>query len=324
MGPRVSAVDEADRPGRRALAAARAGGYALLARLIADGVTPANRDKARLSPRVEAVIEDASMERLAADHFHVFGMMAPPFAGLLLHPEAQVSSDDEYLPTQLRILAGLCDRDIEAAAFIDQQVLPWLLAYEAAVHRCDRSLPSALISETVDLILNHRASCPTGDPRRRPPANLLPQAGGGTAPPRPSTDPQAGGGGAAPSPFDLDNPETDLRTIATTLSRPALSGVLLTKHDITTIGRAAGVPRGFGSRALMLQHLLRNAAPLDKLPAVITGVDQIVAAQTEAMNQRALDMPAYWMSAAIQPWVDRAAATRVALARIAQEATHPH
>jgi len=317
----TATATEPDMPG--VSAAARSLGYAILAELIGDGVSEENLDRARLSPRLQAIVDGTDLERLAADHFHVFGMMAPPFEGLLVDPDAQVGNEatdalrgtlaalgielspadePEHLSTQLRILAALCDHPVAAARFIDNHVLPWLLPYEAAVRRCDRPLPTALIAETLDLLFNHRGSIP---------AHAV------------APIPSPAGAEDVTDVYKLDHPETDLRTIATVLSRPAFSGILLTKHDITAISRSVNVPRGFGSRALMVQHLLRNAAQLDTLSAVLAALDDIARDQTDAVTRRIAASNTAWLRAGAVPWLDRIAATRAALDRIAREATPP-
>jgi hypothetical protein len=312
----------------RQLANARAHGYALLADLVARGVREDNLELAKSSPRLEPLLVDASLEELAAEHFHVFDLVAPANEGLLLDPEGRSGStaslrldhtlriaggididsavELESLAGQLDLLARISAAEAEAlangdeaevernrvlvASLLDLHLLQWLLPYEAAVQRCGRAFSSALLAEVVDLTLAHRAEL----------------AARVEAPELPAVD---------SSLLDLDNPETDLRDIARALTRPAICGMLLTRDDIQFLGRNARVPRGFGGRTLELLNLLRNSAELGELSTIVAGLNALLDEQERSVNERLESLPEAF-DAFAGPWTERAAVTRKALKKL--------
>lgn len=307
---------------------ARAAAYGLLGGLVDDGITDETLELAAASPRLAPLIAARSRDRLAADHCHVFDLAAPPFEGLIVDAEARVGGaasmrlrqtlaaidarvdvdvEPEHLGAQLGILSRLSAREASAhphqrqrarrssALVLDRHLLRWALPYEAAVSRCGRALPTALVGEIVDLALHHRADLRDGQPAE---LALAPE------------DPAA---------VDLDDPDTDLRAIASFLIRPAASGLVLTRSDITDLGRRLRVPRGFGDRSLMLFHLLRNAAGLDELGGVTRALDRIAAGQANHLRDRVAPYGGQ-LDHLVDPWLGKLAVTRDVLGRIEAEA----
>jgi TorA maturation chaperone TorD len=328
MGPVAATVTAGDSP---RLAEARSVGYHILGRLIDEGVTSETLELAALSPRLAPLVAEESLESLAADHCHVFDLTAPPFEGLLADPEARVGHraamrlrqtlaavdvtlgaeiEPEHLGAQLAVMSELSNRERSAdpetrrrarrasALMLDRHLLHWLLPYEAAVARCERPYPSALLAEIVDLALHHRAELAEAVPAALPLA-------------QPSC--------AAP---DLDDPDTDLRAITSYLIRPAASGLVLTRSDITRLGRAVRVPRGFGDRYLLLFNLVRNAAGLDTLAQVIDGLDDLAASQAAYLEERIAPL-GQRCDHLVAPWRRRIATTRSLLRTIRSQASSP-
>ena len=312
-------------------AEARGRGYVLLADLIARGPTEALEAPARASELLaEALDGYPERDEAEADHQHVFGFVVHPFEGAFLDPRGEVGStrgaalharyeafgyrppakgeDPEHLATELRALGVLSGAEADAAAdgkadivghlrelqrgFLDEHVLRWFGALASAARRSGRAWPTALLAQLEDLLALHRGEL--GGAVEAPPLEGKPLA--------------------------LDDPETDLRGIARFLTTPARAGLFLGKDDLARVGRALELPRGFGSRALMTQNLLRSAVRFGRLGEVTAALGAILAAWEEEID-------ASPFAAQLAPWRQRGATTKGALeelgaavARFAEEA----
>jgi TorA maturation chaperone TorD len=304
-------------------AEARGRGYVLLADLLSRGPTGELVGPARASDVLAAALDETGdLDEAAADHQHVFGFVVPPFEGAFLDPRGQVgdrrsvavqeryaafgyqshagADGPEHLATELRALGVLCGAEADAATdgrseivahlrqlqrgWLDDHVLRWFPVLASAAHRSGRRWPSALLDQIADLLALHRETLP-------PPA-----------------------GEAAPltgEPLDLQDADTDLRSIAHFLSTPARSGIFLGKDDLAVVGRALELPRGFGPRHLLTQNLLRSAIRFEKLAEATEALGAIV---DDWSDETARSPFAHHLA----PWAARAAATREALRAIGE------
>ena len=88
---------------------------------------------------------------------------------------------------------------------------------------------------------------------------------------------------------------------------PALSGIYLSRDDIGQLGRQFDLPRGFGSREMMLLNLLRTAVQYDALPSLLTALQETC--RNWQTNYQTLISQYPKAALFIQPWQARAAAT---------------
>lgn len=304
------------------IAQARCLGYGLLADLLTNGVAPSTREAARSSVGLAEALEGRTDEELAVDHEYAFGWSAPPFEGAHLDRERQIggpgtdalhglfraagfrpdvrSVDVEHLGTSLRALAFLSGAEADALEdahagatervqalsrrLLDEHVLRWVPTWVAAVRRTERAFPIALATSIEDLLLMHREALP-GEPS----SFEFPEA-----------------------PSLLDDPDTGLREIGEWLASPARSGLLITRGDITRLGRGLGVPRGFGSRSQLVINLLRSASRFEVLEGLVAALDREIVAFVEALSR-----PSYeGVRPLVAPWIARAEASRATLHRI--------
>ncbi|MEL6349306.1 MAG: molecular chaperone TorD family protein, partial [Myxococcota bacterium] len=252
-------------PSQRAEARSRA--YALLAGLWIEGLTEARLSAVQQTPLAGALPDQIDLDLLAAAHHRATSMELLPYAGVFLdtddtmggaaqrfftdsrttgfHPDTTNTRAD-HLGLLLAWLAFLCGAEADALEdgmgetaarvvtlqqdALDRHLLSWLPPLWAAGRRSLRGFWAAVLDMTAAVILDHR-----GDVAAPPP---LPDSAAGL----------------------LDAPKTSVWRIAGALSTPATSGVFLTRVDLRVLGRAAGVPRGFGARQQMIANLLRNAA----------------------------------------------------------------
>ena len=239
---------------------------------------------------------EAAWDELAAGHWNSFGRQVFPHAGFFLDAEAQIGgpttqalvdsykaigfdwtkSDEapDHLATQLRVLAWMCAAEAEAQmaegwdrinkiselqrGFLDEQLLRWLPVFANAVRRQADPFASALVTAIEDLALSHRAGLMSGC---------------------------VGCAGQTPEPaIDLDDADTGLGDIAQYLCTPAASGLVLSVNDIAGVGRALGVPRGFGERRLTMTNLMRAAARFDRFADLAAGIGALVQTSTDELR----------------------------------------
>ena len=110
-------------------------------------------------------------------------------------------------------------------------------------------------------------------------------------------------------PDPLLDPQTRLADLAQHLCTPSLAGGVLSRGGLSRVGRATSVPKGFGSRALMLTNLLRSAAEFDHLGEVLDSLNADVHGWAE--GHRTLNNPV---------WATRAEQTSELLQRMKQAA----
>jgi TorA maturation chaperone TorD len=272
-----------------------------------------------------------SLDEAAADHQFVFGLSVPPHEGAFLDPRGEVGGPltdrlrdayaelgvahdprgegAEHLATQLRALgfasasqAKALDEGREADAdelgarmrtFLDRHLLRWLPSFAATVRGGQRALPSAMVAQIVDVVLDHRSEL-------GPAAEL-------------DLDFALEG-----EPLDLDDDSVGVREIAAALSVPSRVGLALSRDDIASVGRRHRVPRGFGERRTLIHNLLRSAVSLGALPATLEEIRHALASRRDALSAlQAADVPG--LARLTAPWLERIEQTDTALARLARE-----
>ncbi len=117
----------------------------------------------------------------------------------------------------------------------------------------------------------------------------------------------------------LANEKTGFKEIANFLLLPALSGIYLSRDNIGQLGRQFELPRGFGSREMMLLNLLRTAVQYDTLQPLLTTL-QKTCRDWQASYQQLSD--AYPQTVPfIRPWQERAEATEKMVAELIASST---
>jgi TorA maturation chaperone TorD len=309
-----------------AQALARTRLYSLLARLFVEGVQARTLTQLEQLGWLDPSSTDATLqlEDLAADHHATFALGVFPYAGVFLDASASAGGyadtvrdhytrsgytprldelSPDHLGVELGFLAFLTGAQADAledgrpgialalerplAEFLDACVLAWLPALVAAVE----DLPgtdafwSVLVRDTLALLADHRSKLPSP---------VVPVA--------------------LIEPGDLlADPRTGVRQIVERLLTPAISGVFLTRSDIVGLGRAHELPRGFGSRLLMLENLLRSAIDYSELGPLIAALDERLDQRDHSLAQIAA---AHDLAAAVAPWRDALLHTRALLHRI--------
>ncbi|HVI00672.1 MAG TPA: molecular chaperone TorD family protein [Enhygromyxa sp.] len=305
-------------------ALARSRLYRLLARLLARGVDRASSSQLEQLGWLPA--RGVPLEQLAAEHYATFGLGVFPYAGVFLDASAsagacadRVRSDyaragfeprlDElaadHLGVQLAFLSFVTGAQADALAegrpsiaaaldpllaeFLDSCVLSYLPALVSAISISHSEFWAAIASETLAITAEHRLALPSPIT----PVALLDVG-----------DP-------------LADPHTGLRQIAEHLLTPAASGVFVSRSDIAAWARQQQLPRGFGSRLLMLDNLLRSAVEYGQLPSLLAALDEALARRDAALAQHAA---AYELALAIAPWRAALARTRALLGHLATRA----
>jgi putative dimethyl sulfoxide reductase chaperone len=121
-----------------------------------------------------------------------------------------------------------------------------------------------------------------------------------------------------PSPAILEDEKNGLGEIAAFLLTPVHSGIYLSRDDIARLGRRLKLPRGFGSRKLMLTNLLRSAVEYEQLPALIDDLKTLLGSWSNFYRYH-LENRTIWNSFA-GSWVEKIEGTLSILARLSTEA----
>jgi putative dimethyl sulfoxide reductase chaperone len=290
------------------IALARSRAYGLFGKLLLDG------------QGIEAVPElgGGHPDRLAAIHHALFAFEVFPHEGVFLHESALVGGVDleirhramgfvarrrdtsaDHLGMELSALSFLSGAEADALrdgvsvaairehqrAYLDGHLLRWLVPFAAAADDREAGPWTDLVALIVELAADHRAAIAVAaEPWTLPPA-----------------------------PAVLEDAKSSLNDIAEWLLTPCYSGIFLSRADLTTVGRATDVPRGFGSRRLMLANLLKQAATYDALGAVVARLDDL-AARRDAHYERLGSRPG--LAEAAAPWRKALERTRVLLATL--------
>ncbi len=314
-------------------ALARSRLYGLLAKLIIRGV-----DEPALA-QLEALGWDSFrssdhghspgelLDELAAEHHTTFSLGVFPYAGVFLDPLARAGGcadqvrahyeragfsprldelSADHLGVELAFLSFVTGAQGDAleddrpaiAAALDRQLAEFLdacvLSYLPALLAAAQELASAgywarMLGETLTLVAEHRARLPGPVV-----ATVLASAGD-----------------------LLADERTGLRRIAEHLLTPAASGVFLSRTDIAALGRARELPRGFGSRVLMLDNLLRSAVEYGELAPLLAALDEGLVRRDHSLAAIATVCE---IDPAVAPWRDALAQSRTLIDRIARSA----
>jgi len=173
----------------------------------------------------------------------------------------------DHVSSELGYLSRLCDIEAtirrsgghdlqidrivdEGRSFLDEHLLWWLPGLSFAVSRDAYPFFARTCEVALELVLDQR---------------------------RKISDKPVPGGVLGPLPSEiLEKASTGVIDIAHFLTTTAKSGLVLTRAEITRIGREEGLPRGFGDRSMMLANLLRAAAAYDQLGNVLGKISNMV------------------------------------------------
>lgn len=272
----------------RDAAIARGRAYALLGDLFRRGPQRLAHlgAVAALAPHLPGACDD---EALAA-HFRVFGQELPPYEGMFLHERAllggprtsavrqamaeggftpdESDAEPDHVGSELAFLAHLCGAEADAwrdgldtaarriqalqRAFLRLHLLRWLPALVVAIEGVDDGLYAAAGRLALALAVDHLGEPPLDED-------------------------------LAEIPDILSREKTGMRQIGDFLAVPLNTGALLTPAAIRGVGRAAGVPAGFGKRGMLLENLLQSAIRNGRLPALLAALDAHLEAQGAAL-----------------------------------------
>jgi len=308
-------------------ATARAQACALLSDLFHQGPRGALLEAAAASPLLaEALAQYEKDDDLEADHQEAFGLQVFPMAGVFLDATGRAGAGAEALTEQYAAL-GIVDRRGEAdgadhlatllgalavanAALADptrfawageqsrflleRHLLSWLPAWVSAVRRLALPWPTALADQVLELALLQFAQA---SPREKP-----------TAP------------SDLPALPDLDEPDTDLTTIAEALTCAARAGLFLSRKDLARLAQRSRTPTGFGPRSELLRTALREGAHLETLTALLYELAALYRAWIGELS--ALERgPMRELAALLAPWRKRSEEVLVLLGRLESSVT---
>jgi TorA maturation chaperone TorD len=281
-------------------ARARSRVYGIVARLLLSGLDVGTVAQLRALDGwlLDGLVDGASepdLDEIAAEHHACFHLGVFPYAGAFLDPCAEAGAWSErvrgyyeragfrprlhehtadHLGVELvfaSFVSGAVGEALEdgrpqlaasleelLAEFFDVCVLSWLPALVVASASLEGEFWPRVLGEVLELCAEHRA-------RLARPVGPAPRLGREQA--------------------LLADARTGLRQIAEHLLTPAHSGVCLTRTDIARLGRGRELPRGFGSRLIMLDNLLRSAVDYDQLPALLEDVDTLLRARVSALGE---------------------------------------
>lgn len=307
-------------PGDEALARSR--GYSLLSRLLLEGGRDAERKLDLFGVRGAGFHTD----EIAAAYHELFSLEVFPYAGAFVDPSGLAGSSPadeahvfyrrcgfaghvfdetaDHFGVQLAFLSHSSrakalahqagDRDAVSnierleARFLDSCVLSWIIPFASAVSEHDLPVWPEMVRLAVETLAEHRGALPGPVVSHR----------------------------LVPALDVLEEPGSGIKDVARVLARPALSGVWIGRKQITELGNAAEVPRGFGDRVQMLANLLRSAAKFGQAPEITGRLAEIVDLERIAYVELSETLA---LTAAADPWLDRLANTRSMLTQIQQE-----
>ena len=266
---------------------ARGRAYDLLGTALLDGLRPDRIAHFRAVPALSKHIDESpDPDRWAAAHHTAFGLEIPPFESVFVSESGHMDDGTtirqahaqggfggarpdvppDHAGTGLSYLSWLSAVEADAIedgqdgacthaqalarSFIDAHLGRWLpaLAVGAATSPDIHPFFVSAVSLASELVADHRSSLqPAATPWDLP---------------------------AIPDP--LADPKTRLADLARYLTTPSRSGGLLTRGALASVGRATAVPKGFGSRTLMLTNLMSSAAELRQLHDVLQGLGAVV------------------------------------------------
>ena len=332
------------------LARARHRLYGLLGRLLVEGPRPEALALARAVPTLAAVLPppDAGpdvLDDLAAAHYAATTEVSPVASAVLgddgliggpvadairaaylaggFHPSRTDVAID-HVGLQLAYLAHLCDAEAQAHAdgaldaverltalqqgFLDDPLARWLPAWVVASGDAGGPVWRTVAELSLELVASHRSASRRSASRRSASRR---SASRRSASRRSAPAPDAAPATTAGPGLDLDDPDVDLRSIATLIVRPARSGWLLSRTALARVCAAAGVTSGLGERGRVLAGALESAAALGQLQPLVEALMQELEAwqaQLERLGTQLL-LPT-------EPWLARARQTHALLTTV--------
>lgn len=298
---------------------ARCRAYTLLGDLFQRGLTPSSKEAWGEVPLARGALADLPLAQAAEVHTRVVVLDLPLRASAWRSADGLVGGDDaadaaallgrcgravgaepDSLGNQLALLGFLsgavldAERDgarIPDVRLLERQALNSLLAWlpggVAAVRAAGEPAPLyELAAElALDLTIAHRAAL--GAPFDAP-----------TLPPLPAL---------------LDAPGTGIRAIAEYLAVPALAGGAFARSTLIGLARDYDLPAGFGSRADLLEGLLRSASHYDRRSELLGALAALATGWAESWG--ALAGPLRPLG---QPWRERIQITCEVFFRLAE------
>lgn len=248
----------------------------------------------------------ADLDDELAEHYRLFGRNIIPYASAYVEPGGQLggivsdcflawydlaawncdtlSEAPDHFGIQFEFLSFISDieaRTVEAGNseaanhaaqacrhFVTNYLLPAWPPFIAAVTRATNELYPSVMSTGIQLAIAHvRSAAELEDfgvkhlrheTRGADPVELLIQVREGE-----NID------------LNLDEPRTSLRDVADYLTSCRRSGAFISQTDLAAAGKHLDIPRGFGSRSVTLENMLRTASALDELGGLITDLKLI-------------------------------------------------
>lgn len=299
---------------------AQSRGFALLGDLLLNGLTARSREAWAQVPDAAPLLEALSEEAAAEQHTRALSLELAPFESAFLSPEGLVGGEVSDSVRELRARTGL-DPAIDAVdhvgeelrwmsfltgaaadaardgaavqpihdlerAVLDEHLLRWIPALVASLRAQAEAPPLLVLAANLALALAVRRRMELGDraaPWSLPPLEAI-----------------------------LEDERAGLRRIAEHLALPVQAGGCFCRSTLVGIGRTLELPAGFGTRADLLEGLLRSAAHYGRVPALCAALTEQVAAWDQAWAT--LDEAGLAPLAA--PWHARIADTQRLLARL--------
>jgi TorA maturation chaperone TorD len=297
--------------------------YTFGAQVVLRGLTPDTWEAAAiLGVQVPVQRDPTAEDALAAAHVAVFGRSAPPYPSVWLGEDALMGGPVAAAAADLWARCGLpgAPADVEPDHLgVALRALGFLCLAEADARR-DGLDPARILDLEREVV--RTALLPAwcgfaaaveaaGDARFGTVMALVGEALAGHA-----VDLRASVAETPLVQLDLlDDPKTGLRQVAGWLTTPARAGGWLSTSQIDQIAAAAGVPRGFGSRADMTLSLLFAAVDRGTLPEALDGARTLVDGwDARYASAEALGLPA-------AHWRGRVRATRDLLTRLRDAAS---
>ena len=275
------------------LALARHNGYSLLSQLFLEGVSAETQPYIAAIPELE--YNFTNLDLAAAAYQELFGFNLFPHESVFLGTDGllggEISSavqqmceqagyappeNADHIGSELGLLAWLAGAESDAWAdnataialqlqnrqyvFLESHLLRWLPALVVAIQNHDDAFFAQAAVVTWQLVgahfdaLHRQRAIPTVTPLADPP-DLL------------------------------NNPDTTLKAFARLFTTPAHCGVWIGRHELATLARNVGVPRGFGGRLDMFMNLFRSAVQFDEAEEVFGELLSLAESRAKAYEQ---------------------------------------
>ncbi len=305
--------------------------YTLFGHLLEYGVTeevlPVLWEVPELAQHIAAVFD---ADEAAADYQELFGFNVFPYVSVFLEVNRLVGGEitnrlydffrmagfglsltDEsadHVSHSFAFLAYLSAYELEAmetgnypelervrslqARFMDELLFWWLLPFVRAIEQQPYPFFRSLGRLILEFVLEHRRQLgELSGPMDVPPLADVPS---------------------------LEEPHVGLREIARYLTTPVWTGLFLSRGDIARLARKKQLPRGFGSREMLLENLLRSAVRYDALEELLDNLEALIQESEAFYESLPSDVPS--VHPVVDFWLRRLGRTREHLHRIREAA----